>query len=97
VSEQIKIGPIVYELVDVAGLHDQEDRCKLDGHIRYGPCIIELEKNLSPQARCQVLWHEVLHAILAHAGYQKHDDCLLDALAYGIMAVLQDNPWLVET
>jgi hypothetical protein len=91
-AEVIKIGAISYAVVEIEGLHTEGE--KLDGHIKYGPCEIRLEATQSPQAKRQVLWHEILHAILTHAGYRKHDDGRIDALAYGIMSILQDNPHL---
>lgn len=93
---QIKIGPIIYEVVEEKGLTTPDKNSKLDGHIRYGPCEIAVDVDLSEQSKRVTIWHEVVHAILETAGIHKHDEGMVDALAYGIMGVLQDNEWLRE-
>jgi hypothetical protein len=94
--ETIKVGAIIYQIVDVPGLHNETGE-KYDGHILYSKEEIRLEADLASQTKRQTLWHEVIHAILIQAGHQKHDEGQVDALAYGIMNVLQDNPWLIES
>ncbi len=96
IPDVIKIGAITYQIVEVPGLHN-ETGDKYDGHILYSKDEIRLEADLADQTKRQTLWHEVIHAILIHAGHQKHDESQVDALAYGIMNVLQDNPWLMTS
>lgn len=91
-NEFIKVGPIRYRIVEVEGLVG--DQSKLDGHIVYNPSEIRLEVALGSQRKHLVLWHEVIHAILTHGGFDDHDERMTDVLATGIMSVLQDNPWL---
>ena len=91
-KQAIKIGPIHYVVKEVEGLRDGDE--KLDGNIKYGEGVIYVEASLTGSPRRQVLWHEILHALVVHTGRRKHDDELIDALAYGIMQVLQDNPFL---
>ena len=40
------------------------------------------------------LWHELIHGILENAGIHNHDEQQIDAIAYGIVAVLQAVPAL---
>jgi hypothetical protein len=91
---QIKIGAITYDIVEEKGLTNGDKDAKLDGHIRYSECQICVEAGLAGQAKRQVIWHEVIHGILTHAGIRKHDEALVDALAYGLMDLLKNNPWL---
>lgn len=93
-AKEIKIGGVIYEIEDAANLRGDKDQ-QLDGWIRYGPAKILLSSEMGGQRRRVVLWHEVLHGIMTQAGYDKHDEALIDALAYGIVQVLQDNPILV--
>ena len=95
-TRHVKIGPMVYAVVEEKGLVDGDKSRKLDGHIRYNDCQIAVEAGMSPQAKRQTIWHEIVHGILTQAGYTKQGETMVDALAYGIMGVLQDNPWLKE-
>ncbi len=95
-QQTIKIGPITYTVVKKDGLTSLDKSAKLDGHIVFSECQIKVEQSLSPQAERQVIWHEVLHGIITQAG-REHNEELIDVLAYGIMDVLQANPWLAET
>jgi len=33
---------------------------------------------------------------MTHAGIETHDEHLIEAISYGLMNVLQDNPWLAQ-
>ena len=87
--KSVKVGPITYTTRE----HDDSDSF---GKVRYGPCLMDLNRDLAPASRRQTLWHEVIHIILCHAGYREQDEKLIETLANGIMLVLQDNPALRE-
>jgi len=92
----IKIGAITYEVIVVERLLGDNDK-KLDGQITYSIPKIELDSNLSPVMRRQVLWHEIIHGILTQAGRQSEvSEGAVDALAYGIFGVVKDNPGISE-
>jgi Zn-dependent peptidase ImmA (M78 family) len=94
--DSIKIGSITYEVRVIERLLGDNDK-KLDGQITYSVPKIELDSNLSPVMRRQVLWHEIVHGILTQAGRQDEvSEGAVDALAYGILGVINDNPkiWL---
>jgi len=95
-EEQIKIGATKYRIVTEKNLVGDDGLKRLDGHIRYSSSEIKLDADLGPQARRQVIWHEVLHGIMTHAGIETHDEHLIEAISYGLMNVLQDNPWLAQ-
>jgi len=94
---QIKIGGMVYQVVEVQGLTNGDKDTKLNGHIKYNDCEICVEAGLSPQAKLQTIWHEIVHGILTQSGAPKQNELMIDALAYGIVDVLKNNPWLTET
>lgn len=88
----IKIGPITYKVKMVERLvgHCSE---KLDGQISYGDQTIEIESGLTAVMARQTLWHEVLHGILTQSGHhEEFSEGTVDAIAYGIFGVIQDNP-----
>jgi hypothetical protein len=86
---KVRIGGIFYDVLDIEGLAEGTQR--LDGHIQYGPNSISLNANLGSGTRAVVLWHEILHAILTHAGQRQLNESVMDALAYGIAQVVADN------
>lgn len=90
----VKIGPHVYTVVDVERLQAAGNHQSLYGQINYPQQTIEVEKNLIGTYKRMVIWHEIIHGILETAGIHEHDEQLLDAVASGIVQVLQDNAWL---
>jgi hypothetical protein len=97
VSKSVKIGPFDYEIVEIEGLRDESDGKKLDGWITHHNLTIKLEASLSPPIKRQTLWHEILHGILTKAGDREQNEWIMEALSFGIVEVLQDNPWLGES
>lgn len=90
----IQIGPVAYAIVLVKKLIGPFGR-------RCGECDpararIKIDSKLDPQIQDVTLWHEIVHAILFGAGVpgDEHNEQQIDALAYGIVAALRDNPIL---
>jgi hypothetical protein len=94
-TAHIRIGSVDYQIKRTVGLVDGDDK-KMAGRIRYDSAIIEIEQRLAPVIALQVLWHEVLHALLTQSGHYDQDEPLLDAIAYGLVGILRDNPWLLD-
>lgn len=94
--ETVKVGAIVYRVMEVERL--VASGRKVFGEVEHAACVIRIEATNGPQTKRQTLWHEAIHLILTHAGRTKesNDENLVDALAYGVMGVVQDNPWLAE-
>ena len=90
---QIQIGPIAYEVVEVAELAGAGPS-SLCGDIDTMRCHIRINADMAAPTKRVTLWHEVLHGILFAAGLSDHDEQLVDALAHGIVQVLRDNPEL---
>jgi hypothetical protein len=91
----VKIGGIVYAVEYVQNLRDGD--AKLNGWIQYDPSTISIEATMGEQAAAQVMWHEILHGIATQAGrHGELKEQTIDALAYGIVQVLRDNPDLVQ-
>lgn len=83
--KSLKVGPVNYRL---------EERIMDIGQaaVHTTSAAIHVDKGLDDQMKRISIWHEVLHAILAHAGYREHPEDLIEALSYGIVGVLNDNP-----
>ena len=89
----IRLGPRDFTVTVLDRLVDSDGGKKLDGHIKYSECEIEIDGKLSGQAAKQVVWHEALHGLVVMLG-QEMEESKIDALAYGIMQVLRDNEYL---
>lgn len=93
--DSLKIGPIVYEIKRVAGLHSnnsEDKRVFLLGQIDYSAAVIELKDGMADKITPYVLMHEAIHGILYSAGHPDHDESIVIALEYGIVGLLRDNP-----
>lgn len=93
--DKVKVGGTIFRIERTHDLRDVNGE-KVDGRISYSKSLITLDNELSPQAEMETLWHELFHAILIHAGL-KASETMVDALAYGTLMILTDNPQLVET
>jgi hypothetical protein len=93
--DKIKIGGIIFQVIREHELRHPDGR-RLDGHIKYGECEIAIDDSLPYQAEMQTIWHETIHGILTHAGIDKISESLVDAIAYGVMMILYDNPQMAE-
>lgn len=94
IPSSIRVGPIAYAIVMVKKLMGPYGR-------RCGECSpaksrIRIDSKIDVQIQTVTLWHEILHAILFGAGVSadEHNEQQIDALAYGIVAALRDNPGL---
>jgi hypothetical protein len=89
----IQIGPIRYEVVEVAELASAKG--ELYGDIDYSKCRIRIAAESDAQVKRVTLWHEILHGILTGAAQtEDHNEAHIDALAHGIILLLRDNPAL---
>ena len=94
IPEKIRIGGIEYQVTEVENL--REGYQLLYGQIDYGSAEIRLSKTdgENHQFRCVTLIHEILHGIADHANLdikKATTEQVIDTLAKGLYAVLQDN------
>jgi hypothetical protein len=88
---KVTIGPITFDVKIIPGLTNSDGE-KLNANIDYQAAKINIEQGLDPQVQALALMHEAAHAILNRAGYDEHDEKLVELLAYGITELIQDNP-----
>lgn len=91
IPESIRIDGIDYEVTFEEKLNDGERM--LLGDINYQESEIHIKKNQSHQYACVTLLHEILHGIAHHKKLElgKNEETIIDAFAFGIYQVLQDN------
>lgn len=97
-NNQVKIGPITYSVEEAEDLRTGKGKT-LWGQVDHVEAkILVAAKNAAVQKR-QTVWHEIVHLILFQAGRRKDSrkERLVDSLAYGLMQVVEDNPWLAES
>jgi hypothetical protein len=83
-----RIGAVDYtvELVPkLAHLHE------VLGQVSYDDTNIQLEADMSPTRRNDVLVHELLHAIFFEAGYGEQDEDTINRVGHVLAQVLRDN------
>lgn len=90
--DSVKIGGITYAITRDATLPDTG----FAGQIRHHRCQIVIADNLHPVAAQQVLWHEIVHGIMQHAGIAEQPESLVEAISYGVTQVLRDNPGILD-
>lgn len=88
----VRVGAYDYEVISDTTIA----REGLLGEIDTVEHCIRVLPTLNPMALKHVLYHEVIHGILSHAGIMEHDELVIDAIANGLVQVFRDNPWLVE-
>ena len=93
-KKRVRVGPVTFAIKLIESLVN-EDGGDLDGRIDFHNSAILLRRGMGPQRTRQTLWHELAHAVLAHAGIE-HDEHMAELISNGFMMVLIDNPWLGE-
>lgn len=88
----VRVGAYDYEVVEDAAL----SREGLLGEIDTVEHRVRVQPGLNGMSLKRVLYHEILHGILSHAGIVEHDETLIDAIANGLVQVHRDNPWLLD-
>ncbi|EIM8287175.1 ImmA/IrrE family metallo-endopeptidase [Listeria monocytogenes] len=87
--EKIKVGGIWYEIKEVPAVDIAGDKNYL-GACDYENQIIEILGSLPETRKRQVLIHELTHAILYEAGYQEHDEELVERFSIATYQVIED-------
>ena len=91
--DTVKVGPLSYTIEDVDGLTDEDQ--EIFGCCFVSDCRMQLRGGLKPPVRAVTLWHEIMHAILVHAGFDDPYERIVGALSHGVVGVLQENPELL--
>lgn len=93
--KNVRLMGIIYDVVEVERLLDDNNIDKLNGQIDYGQTLISIEKSLSEQKKAATLWHEIIHGLL-ELGQIEHEEKLVRFLGNAICGFIQDNPELIK-
>lgn len=85
---KFRVGSIDYtvEVVDKLA-----DRHGLAGQVEYQETHIQIERQLSPTRHNETLIHELTHALFYEAGYDDHEEEMVNRLAKVLHGMLRDN------
>lgn len=97
----VKIGSLLYDVIRVPGLKDDDSGDVLFGDIQYNKQLIRLNEEMTFSHEKVVLLHEMLHGILYTAGIDemvknKDIEIIIEAIAHGIINLFSENPDLYE-
>ncbi len=92
--DKVKIGAFDYEIKVLPEIWDVEG--EYYGMAEYGLLQIKLSEKEAKEIRVQTLLHEVIHVIMHQAGFREHNEAVIEAMSYGLIAVLRENPAFVD-
>lgn len=95
----IQIGCVTYTVKQLDDLHKVDtDGVKkwLHGHILLADAEIRVANDQSDDIKLVTVWHEILHGILNNAGQDEQPEALMEALSFGLVKLIQDNPKLIK-
>lgn len=79
-----------YEVAFVERLLGDDGKV-LNGDINYESLVIRIESSLPEAMMIRVMMHEIVHAVLYQSGFVQHKEKQVQALGFGLVAVLQAN------
>lgn len=97
--KRIKIGCVNYKVRPMDDLHKVNEggvKLWLHGHILLADSEIRIATDQSDDIKLVTAWHEILHGILHNAGQANQPEGFIEAISFGIVQVIRDNPKLVK-
>lgn len=91
--EQVKVGPVVYQVKTIKNLKDRRDGVTLWGQANHEAFEIRLSTRHTLESRFVTTWHEVIHCFEPVYGIDLGEE-YVNLLATAISQILQDNPYL---
>ena len=88
--DKIKVGGITYSIVEQDFVEINGNRNYL-GSCDYDNATINVLKELCDEKKEQVIVHELTHAIFHEAGYDEHDEDMVNRIGLMLHQVLKDN------
>lgn len=87
---KVKIAGIEYEVREKEYVEFNENANAL-GVCVYDKALIEVKSTMSNERKEEVFVHELFHAILNEAGFDEHDEDLVNRASKVLYQVLKDN------
>ncbi len=97
--DKLKIGAVTYKVRELDDLHrvnGEGQKQWLHGHYLTADAELRVANDQAHDVKVVTVWHEALHGILTHAGQSDQPEPLMEALSYGIVELLRNNPQLIE-
>lgn len=94
----IRIGCVGYAVKETEDLHSVDTagvKQWLHGHILLADAIIKIASDQADDIKLVTLWHEILHGILNNAGQKQQPEGFIEALSFGLIQLIRDNPELI--
>lgn len=92
-GDVVKVGGIDYKVVEVPYVEISGDK-NYGGSCDYQKCEINLLESMTAERKSQVFVHELVHAILNEAGFDEHDEDLVNRTGIVLHQVLVDNAFM---
>lgn len=89
-SDAVKVGGVSYQVAEVPFVEISGDK-NYGGSCDYQKCEIKLLASMSDERKNQIFAHELTHAILNEAGYDEHDEDMVNRMGIVLHQVLVDN------
>jgi len=89
--DRVKIGDLEYSV-------KFEKDGEFDGSVTHSTLTIQVSPELHPAMGPVTLWHEIFHAVFKQTGqeYARTNEGLIEALSHQVVALIRNNPSLVE-
>ena len=88
IPQLVNVAGIEFDIKDVEGIHDRFD---VLGQINYVQGSIELDISMCKSKKQQTLVHEILHACFNEAGYNDHEEEVINRVGIVLYQVLKQN------
>jgi hypothetical protein len=93
IPNKVKIGGLTYKIkmVDMVSLGPNYIGC-----CDYKASVIEIAKDMDAQKQEETLIHEMVHAMMEHAGYKEQDEEAVHRTATAFHMLIKDNPGMFK-
>lgn len=90
IPNKVKVAGIEYEVTEKDYVEINNDK-NYQGSCHYTKASIEVLSTLSNDRKEEVFVHELMHAIFNEAGYDEHEEDMINRTSKVLYQVLKDN------
>lgn len=95
IPKSVRVAGVDYKVQEVENVII-EGSTEYGGSCDYASMEIEIRESLPQTRKDEVFVHELLHAMFYEAGYQEHDEDMVNRVGKVLYQVLKDNPNLMN-
>lgn len=89
-KDTVKVAGVNYSVLEIPFVEIGGDK-NFAGSCSYTECEISILDSLSNERKNQVFVHELAHAIFNEAGYDEHDEEMINRIGIVLHQVIADN------